>query len=244
VHWNIEYPRAFNPIWKGRPTQETRLASRTPGPDYRMHIVAQVDGSEEESREKRVCVRPGMCPLCGGVDCLIGHGYYVRKPKGMDGRGVVWIKRWLCRLCRRTLSVLPDFLFAFRHYVVRVIQAVIEERIGCGKSWARVERVCARGGAPARRTMQRWCVSFALQASRWLGAVQATLAQQDSGSVWLDPQGEALKAGNEAQALLGASEHLLAWGKTRWGEVGEYGRNDRLRFLWLWSSGRGLGRLV
>jgi len=44
--------------------------------------------------------------------------------------------------------------------------------------------------------------------------------------------------------LLGASEHLLAWGQTRWTEAAEYGRNDRVRFLWWWSSGRGLGRLV
>jgi hypothetical protein len=92
--------------------------------------------------------------------------------------------------------------------------------------------------------MQRWCGSFAEQASRWLEAVQATLAQQDSGSPWLDPHGEALKAEGPAQSLLGGSEHLLAWGKTRWAEAGGYGRNDRLRFLWLWSSGRGLGRLV
>jgi hypothetical protein len=91
--------------------------------------------------------------------------------------------------------------------------------------------------------MQRWCGSFAEQASRWLGAVQATLAQQDSRSPWLDPHGEALQ-GHLAQALLGASEHLLAWGKTRWAEAAKYGRNDRMRFLWWWSSGRGLGRLV
>ena len=210
-----------------------------------MHIVAQFGGSEEE--QQKDCVCPGACPLCGGVDDLIGHGYYLRKPKGMISRkdtGSVWIKRWLCKLCHRTISVLPDFLLTFRHYVVPVVQAVIEAHYGCGRSWAALEAECAEAGAPARRTMQRWCGSFAQQACRWLGAVQATLAQQDSGSPWLDPHGEALKAEHPAQALLGASEHLLAWGKTRWAEAAEYGRNDRLRFLWWWSSGRGLGRLV
>ena len=191
-------------------------------------------------------VRLGRCQLCGGEGCLIGHGYYLRKPKGrIAGQevGTVWIKRWFCKLCHGTISVLPDFLLAFRHYVVLVIQAVIELRWGCGKTWAVLEVECAEAGAPARRTMQRWCGSFAEQASRWLGAVQATLAQQDSRSPWLDPHGEALQ-GHLAQALLGASEHLLAWGKTRWAEAAGYGRNDRVRFLWGWSSGRGLGRLV
>jgi hypothetical protein len=157
---------------------------------------------------------------------------------------MVWIKRWFCKLCHRTISVLPDFLLSFRHYVVPVIQAVIEAHWGCGKTWGALEAECAEAGAPARRTMQRWCGSFAEQASRWLGAVQATLAQQDSRSAWLDPHGEALQAEHLAQALLGASEHLLAWGKTRWAEAAGYGRNDRVRFIWWWSSGRGLGRLV
>lgn len=191
-------------------------------------------------------VHLGRCQQCGGVDCLIGHGYYLRKPKGMMARKDVgvWIKRWLCKQCHRTISVLPDFLLVFRHYVVPVIQAVIEARCGCGRSWAALEAECAEAGAPARRTMQRWCGSFAEQARRWLGAVQATLAQQDSGSPWLDPHGESLQAQGPGQALLGAGEHLLAWGKTRWVEAVGYGRNDRLRFLWWWSSGRGLGRLV
>lgn len=61
--------------------------------------------------------RLGHCPLCGEEDYLIGHGYYLRKPKGMlsgKGTGMIWIKRWLCKLCHRTILVLPDFLLIFR----------------------------------------------------------------------------------------------------------------------------------
>ena len=213
-------------------------------------IVAYFECAEREYGSQArgmqwVCL--AYCRLCGGVNCLVGHGYYLRKPKGLIAGhdvGTVWIKRWFCKLCHGTISVLPDFLLSFRHYVVPVIQAVIEARCGCGKTWAALETNCAEAGAPARRTMQRWCGSFAEQASRWLGAVQATLAQQDSRSAWLDPHGEALAAPHLAQALLGAGEHLLAWGQTRWAEAAGYGRNDRVRFMWWWSSGRGLGRLV
>ena len=55
---------------------------------------------------------------------------------------------------------------------------------------------------------------------------------------------EAQKVQTEAEALLVVSEHLLAWGKTQWTETAAYGRNERLRFLWLWGANRGLGRLV
>jgi hypothetical protein len=74
--------------------------------------------------------------------------------------------------------------------------------------------------------------------------METALAQQDSRSIWLDPHGEAAQTQTPVQALLHAAGHLLAWGKTRWEKLGEYGWKDRLRFLWLWGSGQGLGRLV
>jgi inactivated superfamily I helicase len=92
--------------------------------------------------------------------------------------------------------------------------------------------------------VQRWCKAFAGYAPAWLAGVQAFLAQQDSASAWLDPQGEAPQAKNAASALLTASLHLLAWAKTAWSQLVGYGLNDRLRFLGLWGSERGLGRLV
>ena len=78
--------------------------------------------------------------------------------------------------------------------------------------------------------------------SRWLGAVQSQLARQDSPSAWLDPHGEALRAGNAAQALLAASVHLLAWGKTPLGGIGGL-RLERSTALFgaVGISGRGWG---
>jgi hypothetical protein len=175
---------------------------------------------------------------------MIGHGYYRRKAKDAQRGYDVWIRRWLCKGCGRTMSVLPDFLLSFRHYAVRVVEGVLEDHDEGKLSWSKVKERNSPVGLPALRTMQRWCRAFGGEASRWLGAVQETLAQQDSSSTWLDPQGEAPRAQTSAEALLSASEHLLAWGKTRWAEAASYGRNERLRFLWLWGANRGLGRLV
>jgi hypothetical protein len=142
------------------------------------------------------------------------------------------------------VSILPNFLFSYRHYLVRVIQAVVVAFYECGQNWERVSQTCAQHGTPNLRTMQRWCKAFAGHAPTWLSGVQTFLAQQDSSSPWLDPQGEAPQATNAATALLAASLHLLTWAKTEWSQLVEYGLNDRLRFLGLWGTGRGLGRLV
>lgn len=142
------------------------------------------------------------------------------------------------------MSVLPNFLLRYRHYLLRVIGAVLGLRTERLASWAAILAGLAEGGYPVLRTIQRWCKSFAEQAERWLKAVQEWLAQQDSRSGWLDAQGEALQARDPCQALLAASEHLLAWGKTQLAELAEYGLDKRLSFLWLWGAKAGLGRLV
>lgn len=185
---------------------------------------------------------PDICPICQTKGCLVRHGSYRRKPR--DGEQVynIPIQRWLCKACRRTISALPDFLVRFRWYVVRVIEEVVVGREEGGASWKELKGQA--GAGPVVRTMQRWCKSYGGQAGRWLGAVQSQLARQDSPSSWLDPQGEALRAGNPAQALLAAAVHLLAWGKSQWAELAGYGWNDRLRFLGLWGWREGLGRLV
>jgi hypothetical protein len=84
--------------------------------------------------------------------------------------------------------------------------------------------------------MQRWCGRFVAYALAWLGVVEKTLAEQDSGSPWLDAQGEALKIDSAPRSLLQASIHLLAWAKGRWREVEDFVLNDRLRFLWYWGN--------
>jgi len=197
-----------------------------------------------DQEKQRECPRPECCPGCQAQGSLVGHGYYHRKPKDEQQAYSIWVKRWKCQACGRTCSCLPDFLLAHRHYLVESIQGVLSERLEGEQSWAQVEAECAKGGTPALRTMQRWAGSFAQQAPRWLGRVQATLAAQDPGSAWLEVHGESAQAQHPAQALLQALLHLLAWAKTQWDQLAGYGWNDRLRFVWLWGANRGLGRLV
>jgi hypothetical protein len=188
--------------------------------------------------------RPNECPHCRVVDKLIGHGFYQRKALGQAQVYVLHIKRWYCTACQRTVSLLPSFLLRCRHYLLDVIQLVVVARFEDAASWAQVARRCAVDGAPSSRTIRRWCDSLAEHASLWWAAVQQTLAQQDAASPLLDPLGESAGPRDAPRALLQAALHLLAWAKTRWAEVANYGLADRLRFLWHWGAGRGLGRLI
>jgi len=205
------------------------------GPDAQEYIIK----SKQENAP-----RPERCPHCGVNGSLIGHGYYWRKPRDQLRVYRLKVKRWQCKECKRTVSVLPNFLLSYRHYLLEVIAAILALRLESLASWAVILASNASEGYPALRTIQRWCGSFWNQADRWLKAVQELLARQDSRSSWLDAQGEALQRSNPAQALLAASEHLLAWAKTQWTELADYGLNKRVHFLWLWGANGGLGRLV
>lgn len=188
--------------------------------------------------------RPEVCPHCHAVDVFIGHGFYPRKPLSATQVYRLWIKRWYCTACHHTLSLLPSFLLRYRHYLLAVIQHVVVTRFEDGASWTQVSRRCAVDGAPSPRTIRRWCLSFAAHAPAWWAAVQQTLAHHDASSPSLDPLGTNAGPRDAPRALLQATLHLLAWAKTQWTEVVAYGFSDRLRFLWHWGAGQGLGRLI
>jgi len=188
--------------------------------------------------------RPDRCPHCHVLDALIWHGFYWRKALSPTAVYVLRIKRWYCKACQRTISLLPSFLLRFRHYLLDVIQSVVVARFEDGASWVMVARRCSVDGAPSTRTLRSWCESFAEHAAVWWAAIQQTLAEHDAASPLLDPLGQAAGPREAPRALLRAALHLLAWAKTRWAEVVQYGLADRLRFLWHWGAGRGLGRLI
>jgi hypothetical protein len=187
---------------------------------------------------------PKACPQCRVVGTLIGHGFYERKALSPTAVYVLRIKRWYCTACQRTVSLLPSFLLRFRHYLLDVVQSVVVARFEDSASWVMVARRCSVDEAPSPRTLRRWCESFAEHAAVWWAAIQQTLAEHDAASPLLDPLGEAAGPCEAPRALLQAALHLLAWAKTRWAEVTQYGLADRLRFLWHWGAGRGLGRLI
>jgi len=85
------------------------------------------------------------CPFCGASGSCQIHGYYERSLIGFcDGRPVydrIRVMRLICRSCRHTHAVLPDFIIPYAQYsldfVIRVLHAHLD-------SSATVREICER----------------------------------------------------------------------------------------------------
>jgi transposase-like protein len=53
--------------------------------------------------------RPDHCPQCEAKQPLTGHGFYRRTLVDAAFDGVIRVRRYLCRNCKRTVSLLPEF---------------------------------------------------------------------------------------------------------------------------------------
>ena len=51
---------------------------------------------------------PRLCPLCQD-DTIIGHGRRLRQAHD-DQHDRIWVRRGICRPCRKTFTVLPKWL--------------------------------------------------------------------------------------------------------------------------------------
>ena len=52
--------------------------------------------------------RPDHCPQCHTRQPLTGHGFYCRTLVDTAFEGVIRVRRYLCRACKRTVSLLPE----------------------------------------------------------------------------------------------------------------------------------------
>jgi Domain of unknown function (DUF6431) len=113
---------------------------------------------------------PRLCPLCQ-VLSLIGHGR--RRRQAHDAQHTwIWIQRCLCKLCRRTLTLLPDWLIPGGHYSLAARQQAAQ--LAAGPSRPLEDCVPDSGDgehcadpSTVRRWLQRRLASLRLQI--WLG---------------------------------------------------------------------------
>ncbi len=111
-------------------------------------------------------LRPSCCPLCqeparteAGLR-IVGHGTYKRQLLGLIGgcrEVLIWIRRFLCRSCRHTISVQPDDLYPGRWYAGVAIMLSLVLSLLRGKPDAEVrERFCGPREARGWKTLERW----------------------------------------------------------------------------------------
>jgi hypothetical protein len=187
--------------------------------------------------------RPDACPLCGAVDQLIGHGSYRRTVCDHQNVFPIRVKRLLCKICHRTLSLLPSFCLPHRHYLASTIQRVISLRIQTDSSWKAIRQGFQPSDVPTRTTCREWTASFIHASKPYLQHLMRQLAiwQLAPGKLELavDDVAGSAKTG---QQLLTAFPHLLAWLNERGLKAGD--GSNWLVTLSRWGQAAKLGRLV
>ncbi len=86
---------------------------------------------EYESQEAyRQIIPDPICPNCGRAVHLHRHCRYQRWVATLLGKLLyLWIARFLCPLCRRTVSYLPDFVFTYRLLHPETFEAYLDHVI-------------------------------------------------------------------------------------------------------------------
>ena len=73
--------------------------------------------------------RPAGCPLCGAKKPLIAHGCYGRNVVAEGFDGWIRVRRYLCRLCQRTVSLLPEFVLPYVRFAISLIGRFLEAHL-------------------------------------------------------------------------------------------------------------------
>ncbi len=118
--------------------------------------------------------RPDHCPQCEAKRPLVGHGFYTRTLVDCGFDGVIRVRRYLCRLCKRTVSLLPGFALPWRRFSITVISLFLVARLLQGLTLAAAALAARQPAMPYQRG-QFWIRRFRQQAPV-LGLALAPLA--------------------------------------------------------------------
>ena len=118
--------------------------------------------------------RPDHCPQCEAKKPLMAHGFYCRTLVDLGFDGVIRVRRYLCQLCKRTVSLLPQFAFPWLRFSLLVISLFLVARLLCGLTLAAAARATSLRGMTYQRG-QSWIRRFRKQAPT-LALSLATLA--------------------------------------------------------------------
>lgn len=119
--------------------------------------------------------RPGCCPQCQAKSPLSAHGFYRRTLVDIGFDGSIRVRRYLCFLCWRTVSLLPEFALPYLRFSVSIIRLFLTARLLHGHTLR--EAVCAASQPkmPYQRG-QFWIRRFQKQVAALCAALMALTA--------------------------------------------------------------------
>jgi transposase-like protein len=180
-----------------------------------MQILHPFAGSLQQYAERLAdpdYYRPGHCPQCHAKQPLTAHGFYTRTLIDAAFDGVIRVRRYLCNACRRTVSLLPEFILPYLRSSVMVIALFLIARLLTGQTIEAPART-----APPPMPYQRgqfWIRRFRAQAQT-LCAAMAALTQPTPAPDFVHRALTMLEATGWIAAhrflFAGVRCHLLGW---------------------------------
>jgi hypothetical protein len=116
--------------------------------------------------------RPEHCPQCQAAHALIAHGFYRRTLVDAGFDGSIRVRRYLCRSCRRTVSLLPQFALPYLRFSVAVIGLFLTARLQIGHTLVAAAALAGLPSMPYQRG-QFWVRRFQSQAKALCAALVA-----------------------------------------------------------------------
>lgn len=154
--------------------------------------------------------RPSSCPQCLAKEPLIGHGFYRRTIVDETFDGLIRIRRYLCRACLRTVSLLPEWALPFMRFSIPEIARTVKARLE-NQDW----KTAAAGTAYQRG--QHWIRRFSQQAEAVSAGLAAITAVNAASSFVYKALSMLEKIGWTVAHRFLFSElrmHLLGWGRS------------------------------
>ena len=107
--------------------------------------------------------RPDHCALCHAPDPLRAHGFYFRSVVDVSFDETIPVRRYLCLLCKRTVSLLPEFTLPYVRFSVQVIGLFLVSRLLHAHTLAKSAGAAFQPNMPYQRG-QSWVRRFTQQA--------------------------------------------------------------------------------
>src|SRR5215831_18628320 len=143
-----------------------------------MQILHPFDGSIQQYAEAISDpdrYRPDHCPQCEAKQPLTGHGFYSRTLVDTTFDGVIRVRRYLCRFCQRTVSLLPQFALPYLRFSITVIALFLLARLRAGHTLVAAAALAGLPNMPYQRG-QFWVRRFRNQAVALCAALAALTA--------------------------------------------------------------------
>jgi transposase-like protein len=156
--------------------------------------------------------RPADCPQCPAKHPLTAHGFYTRTIVDPAFDGSIRVRRYLCEVCKRTVSLLPEFALPYLRSSVTAIALFLVARLLQAKTLA----AALPPSSPYQRG-QFWVRRFRAQAAA-LCAALAALTKPAPAPNFVHRALTMLESAGWIPAhrflFAGVREHLLGWPRT------------------------------